>query len=296
MSGLNLVTIPEGLTMRQVIPILSTHLGVPETEFDSLARSRPFLDSLGIAAPDIEGYLAPDSYEFLPGTMPEVAFRTMARRAQQILVEAAAGRDSLPLGMSLHGILTLSSIIECEAQVDDERPRIARVYLNRLSKGMRLQADPTVAYGVGMRPRSKLLLRHLRIDSPYNTYLHAGLPPGPICNPGRKSIEAVLLAGPEGNELYFVAQGEGRHRFAATYEEHLANIRDVRTVPAVADTGRDTLTTGVLLGPENRPAASPKPAAKPAAQATKKTPAATPKPTTTPSKPATTPKKPQGSG
>ena len=310
MSGLNLVTIPEGLTMREVIPILSSHLGVPETEFDSLARSRPFLDSLGIAAPDMEGYLAPDSYEFLPGTAPEVAFRTMARRTQQILVEAAAGRDSLPLGMSLHSVLTLSSIIECEAQVDDERPRIARVYLNRLTRGMRLQADPTVAYGVGMRPRSKLLLRHLRIDSPYNTYLHAGLPPGPICNPGRKSIEAVLLAGPEGNELYFVAQGEGRHRFAATYEEHLANIRDVRTVPAVADTGTDTLTTGSVLvgdpvgaakkpvsstnksvsptnktyGPENKPATPPKPPA-----TTKKPPAPT-------SKPTTTPRKPQGSG
>ena len=258
MSGLNLVTIPEGLTLREMLPILSSHLGVPETDFDSLARSRPFLDSLGIAAPDIEGYLAPDSYEFLPGTAPEVAFRTMAKRAQQVLVEAAAGRDSLPLGMSLHGILTLASIIECEAQVDDERPRIARVYLNRLTRGMRLQADPTVAYGVGMRPRSKLLLRHLRIDSPYNTYLHAGLPAGPICNPGRKSIEAVLLAGPEGNELYFVAMGEGRHRFAATYEEHLTNIREVRSTTAAA--APETLTTEAMLigepiGPANKPGA-----------------------------------------
>ena len=92
----------------------------------------------------------------------------------------------------------LSSIIECEAQVDDERPRIARVYLNRLSRGMRLQADPTVAYGVGMRPRSKLLLRHLRIDSPYNTYLHAGLPAGPICNPGRT---VIAKAAPQAVDL-----------------------------------------------------------------------------------------------
>jgi UPF0755 protein len=236
MHGLNLVTVPEGLTNREVIAILAPHLGVPTAAFDSLARDRAFLDSLGISAPTIEGYLAPESYEFLPGTLPEVAFRTMARRTLGILLEASAGRDSLPLGLSLHELLTLASIVECEAMAADERPRIARVYLNRLERGMKLQADPTVAYSLGMSPRSRLYLRQLRHESPYNTYRVAGLPPGPICNPGRPSILAALEPGEESDELYFVADGMGRHRFSNTYEEHLANIREVRRrAPAVAD-------------------------------------------------------------
>lgn len=229
MSGLNVVTIPEGLTMTEISLLLSNHLGVPAAEFDSLAHDRAFLDSLGITAPSIEGYLAPDSYEFLPGTSPEVAFRTMAHRTQDILLRLAAGRDSLPLGLSLHQVLTLASIVEAEAMADVERPRIAAVYLNRLQMGMRLQADPTVGYAIGRGPRTRLLLRHLRVDSPFNTYLYEGLPPGPICNPGRASIASVIDPLPGLKELYFVADGNGRHLFSNTYEEHLAKIRMVRS-------------------------------------------------------------------
>jgi UPF0755 protein len=188
MSGQNLVTIPEGLTLSEVSLLLSNHLGVPVAEFDSLAHSRAFLDSVGVDAPSLEGYLAPDSYEFLPGTSPEVAFRTMTARTRRILLEAAAGRDSLPLGLSLYQLLTLASIVEAESQAPEERPRIARVYINRLALGMRLQADPTVGYAMGKGPRTRLYFSNLRIDSPFNTYLHEGLPPGPICNPGRASI------------------------------------------------------------------------------------------------------------
>jgi len=229
MSGLNVVTIPEGLTTTEVSLLLSNHLGVPAAEFDSLAHDRVFLDSLGVSAPSIEGYLAPDSYEFLPGTSPEVAFRTMAHRTQDILLRLAAGRDSLPLGLSLHQVLTLASIVEAEAMADVERPRIASVYLNRLQMGMRLQADPTVGYAIGRGPRTRLLLRHLKVDSPFNTYLYQGLPPGPICNPGRASIASVIDPLPGMKELYFVADGYGRHLFSKTYEEHLAKIRQVRT-------------------------------------------------------------------
>ena len=229
MSGLNVVTIPEGLTTTEISLLLSNHLGVPAAEFDSLSHDRAFLDSLGISAPSIEGYLAPDSYEFLPGTSPEVAFRTMAHRTQDILLRLAAGRDSLPLGLSLHQVLTLASIVEAEAMADVERPRIASVYLNRLQMGMRLQADPTVGYAIGRGPRTRLLLRHLKVDSPFNTYLYEGLPPGPICNPGRASIASVIDPLPGIKELYFVADGYGRHLFSRTYEEHLAKIRQVRS-------------------------------------------------------------------
>jgi UPF0755 protein len=232
MSGLNLVTIPEGLTTVEVSRILSQHLGVPIASFDSLAHDRVFLDSLGISAPSIEGYLAPDSYEFLPGTLPEVAFRTMVRRTQAILLDAAAGRDSLPLNLTLAQLLTLASIVESEAQHPEERARIARAYLNRLSIGMRLQADPTVSYGEGRPPRSRLYLRDLTTQSPYNTYLHEGLPPGPICNPGRSSIEATLNPTEGLQELYFVSRGDGRHMFARTYAEHLRNIQTARAMIA----------------------------------------------------------------
>jgi UPF0755 protein len=237
MSGQNLVRIPEGLAMTEVNLLLSNHLGVPVATFDSLARDRTFLDSLGVSAPTLEGYLAPDSYEFLPGTSPEVAFRTMVRRTQQILLQAAAGRDSLPLELSLYELLTLASIVEAEAQVDEERPRIARVYLNRLQLGMKLQADPTVGYALGKGPRTRLYLRNLTVASPFNTYLYKGLPPGPICNPGRKSIQAVMQPTEDIDDLFFVARGAGRHLFAETYAQHLANIRSVRTRPTRETTG-----------------------------------------------------------
>ncbi len=253
MHGLNLVTIPEGLTAREIDLLLSAHLGVPAASFDSLARSRPFLDSLGVDAPTIEGYLAPDTYEVLPGTPPEVVFRTMAGHTRDVLRAAAAGRDSLPLGMSLFRVLTLASIVESEAQADDERPRIARVYLNRLARGMPLQADPTVAYALGMNPRSRLAVRQLRHPSPYNTYLRVGLPPGPIANPGAKSIHAVVDAGPLTRELFFVANGSGRHMFAATYEQHLANIREalkLRAEAAQLALHADSVLTDSLSGGE----------------------------------------------
>jgi len=245
---MNLVTIFEALTTSEVSLLLSRHLGVPVAEFDSLAHDRAFLDSLGIRAPSIEGYLAPDTYEFLPGTSPEVAFRTMARRTQMYLREAA-GTDTLPLRLSLAQVLTLASIVDSEAGVDDERPVIAQVYLNRLRKGMRLQADPTVAYGMGKVPRSRLYLRQLQVDTPFNTYLHEGLPPGPICNPSRRSITAVLKPAAGVKDLYFVARGKGRHFFAQTYEQHLENIRVARAILApAADTVMVSADT-MLVGP-----------------------------------------------
>ena len=143
MYGLNLVTIPEGLTLGEVNHLLAGRLGVRLARFDSLAHDRAFLDSLRIDAPSIEGYLAPDSYEFLPGTAPEVAFRTMVNRTNDVLLKAAAGRDSLPLGLSLYQILTLASIVESEAQIEQERRHIARVYLNRLQIGMPTPRWPT---------------------------------------------------------------------------------------------------------------------------------------------------------
>jgi UPF0755 protein len=234
MYGLNLVTIPEGLMVSETARLIERNVGIPATQIDSLAKDPDLLDSLGIGAPSLEGWLAPDSYEWLPGTSPEVILRTMVTRTRERVQRATAGYDSLPLGMNAHEVLTLASIVESESRAREERPRIARVYLNRLDRGMLLQADPTVGYALGRGPRSRLTFKDLRVVSPYNTYRHEGLPPGPICSPGAAAIEAVMNATPNINDLYFVARGEGRHIFAPTYEQHLANIAYVRGKQAAA--------------------------------------------------------------
>jgi UPF0755 protein len=241
MGALNLITIPEGLTLQETIVLLAHHLDVSATVFDSLGHDPAFCDSAGVEASSLEGYLGPDTYSFLVGTPPEVALRTMVARQKEVLRRAASGRDSLPLGLSLPQLLVLASIIESEAQQPAERARIARVYLNRLESGMKLQADPTVAYGLGMSPRSRLFLRNLRSDSPYNTYLHEGLPPGPICSPGAASVVAALNPVPPEPALYFVARGDGSHLFARTYQEHLANIRRAHVLQADAAASAESL-------------------------------------------------------
>src|SRR5258705_4656112 len=152
----------------------------------------------------------------------------MVGRTRERVQRATAGYDSLPLGMNAHEVLTLASIVESESRAKEERPHIARVYLNRLDRGMLLQADPTVGYAQGRGPRSRLTFKDLRVQSPYNTYRHEGLPPSPICSPGLAAIEAVMNATPGAKDLYFVARGQGRHLFAPTYEGHLANIAFVR--------------------------------------------------------------------
>jgi UPF0755 protein len=130
-------------------------------------------------------------------------------------------------GMSRRDVMTLASIIEAEARLPQERALVSAVYHNRLERRMKLQADPTVAYAMGGY-RGKLLYNDLHIDSPYNTYVHAGLPPGPICNPGRASIEAALHPEPGCRALYFVAKGDGGHIFSVTLKEHRTAVRRIR--------------------------------------------------------------------
>ncbi len=258
MGALNLITIPEGLTLQETSVLLAHHLGVSATAFDSLGHDPAFCDSAGVEASSLEGYLGPDTYSFLLGTPPEVALRTMVARQKEVLRRAASGRDSLPLGLSLPQLLVLASIVESEAQRPAERARIARVYLNRLASGMKLQADPTVAYGLGMSPRSRLFVRNLRSVSPYNTYLHEGLPPGPICSPGAASIVAALNPVPPEPALYFVARGDGSHLFARSYEEHLANIRRARALQADAAASAESLRApDSLEAPPATPRARP---------------------------------------
>ena len=244
MFGLNLVTIPEGLMISETALMIQRQVGIRARSIDSLAHDPAMLDSLDVSAPSLEGWLAPDSYEWLPGTSPEVILRTMVARTRDRVQRATAGDDSLPLGMNAHEVLTLASIVESESRAEVERPRIARVYLNRLDRGMLLQADPTVGYALGRGPRSRLTFKDLRVESPYNTYRHEGLPPGPICSPGLSAIEAVMHATPGINDLYFVANGKGTHIFAPTYEKHLANIAFVKGRMAAEEAAKRRETAG----------------------------------------------------
>lgn len=186
--------------------------------FDFLA-SRP-------AGAKLEGYLFPDTYRAPPDTpakdLIELMLQDFAGRVP------ASTRQELPAGFNFYQVLTIASIVEREAAVDEERPIIASVYYNRLKQQppMSLEADPTVQYAIGTDPNwwPELRPSDLRRDSPYNTYRRPGLPPGPICNPSARSIQAAI-APAQTEYLYFVAKGDGTHAFARTYEEHLANIR-----------------------------------------------------------------------
>ncbi|HHX45414.1 MAG TPA: endolytic transglycosylase MltG [Chloroflexi bacterium] len=181
---------------------------------------------------DLEGYLFPDTYQFPQESdavrVVETMLQNWDQRVSEDLREKAQAR-----GMTLYEVLTLASIVEREAVVDEERPRIAGVYLNRLEADMRLEADPTVQYALGLDAETGRWWTPLTIDqvqntdSPYNTYRVGGLPPGPICNPGLASIQAVLNPEPT-DYLYFVANkvaGDGSHVFALTFDEHVANIQ-----------------------------------------------------------------------
>jgi UPF0755 protein len=219
------VTIPEGFNAREIAARVAPVLGCAEEAFLAVVRDSSLAESLGVGAAGLEGYLFPDTYDIIPGTGPEGFVRRLVERTVSIFEQRYRARaDSLGLGR--HQALTLASLVEAEAAVAEERPRIAAVFWNRLREGMKLQSDPTVAYALGRRP-DRIYYKDLEVQSPYNTYLVTGLPPGPICSPGEASIRAALHPVPNSTELYFVATGDGRHLFSRTNDEHNAARRRV---------------------------------------------------------------------
>lgn len=216
------VTLPEGRTFSEMASILARVAEVDSSAFVAWCTSDSVVRHYGIPGVTMEGYLFPETYDVHwreeAHLVGEMLHDTFVRRWQ---------RDILPLlddtSRNQHNLVTLASIIQAEAVVDDEMERIAGVYANRLRIGMKLEADPTVQYGRGRK--SRVLYGHLASDSPYNTYLHAGLPPGPINNPGIAAMKAALQ--PEQHRyLYFVALGDGsgRHAFATSGTEHVRNV------------------------------------------------------------------------
>jgi UPF0755 protein len=176
-------------------------------------------------AQTLEGFLLPDTYNFYWQSDEKEIVEKMLAEFRGFFVDSLQIRTK-QMRMSIRQMLTVASIIEGETSIDNERPIIAGLYYNRLRRGMRLEADPTIQYLIVDGPR-RLRYSDLKIQSPYNTYENAGLPPGPINNPGRQSILAALYPAHH-QYLYFVATGNGGHRFASSYEEHLRNVREYR--------------------------------------------------------------------
>ncbi len=222
-----LISIPEGMELRRIIKILSEKTGIEEEEFRKIAYNpselREFFPENFKIPKNIEGYLFPDTYLIPLYLSPKEILGIMIKRLFVILKEVGYDTMRHKINLGLHQILTLASIVEKEALYDFEKPIIASVYYNRLKRGMPLQADPTIQYLL-KKPLFPLPLKFLKIKSPYNTYMNKGLPPTPICSPGKKSIEAVLYPA-ETDYLYFVAKGDGRHIFSKSYREHLKNKR-----------------------------------------------------------------------
>lgn len=212
------VVVPEGYNLYQIGWTLSgTPLISDPQEFISLTRNKEYVRSLGVEADTLEGYLFPDTY-FLPkGIKLEDIPRRMVQRYRTVFADSYRSRAA-ELGFTENEILTLASIVEKEAKVPAERKLISAVYHNRLKQGMRLQADPTAVYGTKAWI-TQVTKADLKRRSPYNTYLHKGLPPGPIANPGQGAILAALY--PERVDyLFFVAQGDGSHFFSQDFSAH----------------------------------------------------------------------------
>ncbi|MGB2770293.1 MAG: endolytic transglycosylase MltG [Candidatus Zixiibacteriota bacterium] len=211
------VTIPEGLTIRQIAGILNRQIEIDSLEFVKLATNSRFVKGLGIPASNLEGYLFPDTYRLSWGTTPEKMARVMVEQFKKTFTDSLTRRAG-EIDFSLADVVTLASMIEAEAKDGNERDLISAVYHNRLRRGMLLQCDPTVIYALPELDRP-LLLKDMEVDSPYNTYKYPGLPPGPICNPGKASILAALYPA-DVNYLYFVATGKGSHIFSTSLTQH----------------------------------------------------------------------------
>jgi UPF0755 protein len=204
------LTVPEGLSSAEIVALL--------------AAAEPLAGEIATVPPD--GALLPETYHFHRGDSRESVLERMHESMNEALAELwQARKENLPLNSPAEA-LVLASIVEKETGVDSERPLVASVFVNRLRKGMPLQSDPTVVYGItaGKAPLGRALTRKdLAEPSPYNTYQIAGLPPGPIANPGRAALEAALQPA-ESEYLYFVAAGDGGHAFAKTLADHNANV------------------------------------------------------------------------
>jgi len=227
---LHAVTIPEGLTIEATARrYAAAGLAGYESLLAVFASPAALGDgALSTQADSLEGFLFPDTYRFARDVRAREIAGAMIGRFRRFC-DPGYGAAARAVGLTVREAVTLASMIEKETSVEDERARVSRVFHNRLARGMRLQSDPTVAYALERagRPVERLLTAHLKFDSPFNTYVVDGLPPGPICSPGADSLWAAVRPG-DGDELYFVAKPGGGHRFSADLASHRRAVSEWR--------------------------------------------------------------------
>ncbi|MGH7931473.1 MAG: endolytic transglycosylase MltG [Candidatus Binatia bacterium] len=231
------VTIPEGLTVKEIAALLAKMQIADGEKFLTVASAPELLATLGAPKEGIEGYLFPSTYYFMPSTPEKNIILAMAeqfRKTSWPVLERSKGAQEL----TPHQLITLASIIEKETGIEAERPLISAVFHNRLKLGMPLQSDPTVIYGL-KDFQGNLTRKHLQDPNPYNTYRIPGLPPGPICNPGLSSIKAALEPA-DVPYLYFVSKNDGSHQFSANLEAHNHAVKTFQ--PVAPSTGRTKIT------------------------------------------------------
>ncbi len=223
------VVVPEGFTMFDVARAVEAAGLGPAEDFLKVAQSNALVADLDPNAPSLEGYLFPNTYKFSRmQSMGEIAV-AMVNQFRQVAAQAGLISNSISTqpnaARSLHDIVIMASIIEKETAVPEERPLVASVYYNRLAKNIALDADPSIIYAELLAGTYTGALHHddIHFDSPYNTYTHTGLPPGPIGNPGKSALEAAVHPA-ESDYYYFVADAQGHHRFARTIAEHNQNV------------------------------------------------------------------------
>jgi UPF0755 protein len=220
------ITIPEGCTLANVAERLSASGLVAKESFMKTARDSLLISELlGFRAPSLEGFLFPDTYLFPPGVGDRTIISTMVGRFHEIF-DPTMRKRAQEMGLSILEVVTLASLVEKETAIAEERPIVAAVFHKRLRMGMRLESDPSVIYGMesfdGKLTRKDLLSPH-----PYNTYLHWGLPPGPICSPGKEALRAVLFPA-DCDFLYFVSRNDGTHHFSRNLKEHMEAVSQYR--------------------------------------------------------------------
>ncbi len=219
---LKTVTVREGLDRFAIAKLFSAEGLGTEKDWNRITADPELIRDIAPQAKSLEGYLFPDTYKFDPGTPASTIARAMVANFRRAFGNELA---YITTGLDLHDTVTLASIVETEARLPQERPMVASVYLNRLHKQMRLGADPTVIYAMKVAGRwdGNIRKADLQIESPYNTYRVAGLPPGPIANPGVAALKAAA-APTRTSFLYFVAKQDGSHAFSNTLAEHNQNV------------------------------------------------------------------------
>jgi len=217
---LHAVTIPEGLTIEETAGLLSQKYSFNKERILHYAESTQLITSLDAKAQDLEGYLFPETYHIPKNTSEAELIEMMVAQFKKTFVPEWKERTE-EMGMEARDIVTLASLIEKETSVPEEKPLVSSVFHNRLKLGMKLDCDPTIIYALKKKNEFQGRLRNkdLKLDSPYNTYLYNGLPPGPISNPGQESLKAALFPL-KTDYLYFVSKNDGTHKFSSTFKEH----------------------------------------------------------------------------